>query len=251
MSCRRICRELLSFVRFGELGPRSQPHLDHLAGCASCRDEVGYDREMVQRLRTALAARIEGMDPSPQAWERILRRAQAPDPEPVEGWLARLGAAAIRRRTTTAMAGTALALVLALNMEVVSLMPAMPTDPSMEAVVTDAMSDAGTGGSQRWARPSATGRVPTSDDVAVVPSRVTVTTQPEVRMTGIVAGLTPPSAAATPPEPAPEVRVVLRSVKPIGHLADDDRLDIGSPAPEAPDQEPDPAASPAQAGQPS
>jgi anti-sigma factor RsiW len=138
MSCRRICRELLSFVRFGELGARSQPHLDHLAGCASCRDEVGYDREMVQRLRTALAARIEGMNLSPQVWEQILRRAQAPDPEPADGWLGRLGAAAVRRRTTTAMAGTALALVLALNMEVVSIMPAVTTDASMEAAFTDA-----------------------------------------------------------------------------------------------------------------
>ena len=117
MSCRRVCRELLSFVRFGELGPRSQPHLDHLAGCASCRDEIGYDREMGQRLRMALAARIDGMDPSPQVWEHILRRAQAPDPEP-EGWLGRLGAAAVRRRTTTAMAGTALALVLAHHLPV-------------------------------------------------------------------------------------------------------------------------------------
>lgn len=248
MSCRRICRELLSFVRFGELGPRSQPHLDHLAGCSSCRDEVGYDREMVQRLRAALAARVEGMDPSPQAWEQILRRAQAPDPAPAEGWLARLGVAAARRRTTTAMAGTALALVLALNMEVVSVMPAIPTDASMEAVV----SDVGDGDSLRWARPSATRRSPVVGDAAVEPRFIT-DSQPEIRMTGIVAGLTPPSAAAAPPEPAPEVRVVFRSVEPVGPLADDDRLDTGSRAQEEPDEEPEPgpATSPAIAGQPS
>jgi hypothetical protein len=247
MSCRRVCRELLSFVRFGELGPRSQPHLDHLAGCASCRDEIGYDREMVQRLRMALAARIDGMDPSPQVWEHILRRAQAPDPEP-EGWLGRLGAAAVRRRTTTAMAGTALALVLALNMEVVSMMPAAPIDASMEATITDAES----ADSQRWARPSALRPATATAEDAVGP-RTVVISQPEVRMTGIVAGLTPPSAAATPPEPAPEVRVVFRPAEPVGPLADDDRLDVGSPAQEEPEAEPEPqpAASPAQPGLPS
>jgi hypothetical protein len=247
MSCRRICRELLSFVRFGELGPRSQPHLDHLAGCASCRDEVGYDREMVQRLRVALAARIEGMDPSPQVWEQILRRAQAPDPEPADGWLGRLGAAAARRRTTTAMAGTALALVLALNMEVVSIMPVIPTDASMEAAITDTDG----AGSQRWARPSAVGPETAAGDS--VGPRGVVIARPEVRMTGIVAGLTPPSAAAAPPDAAAEVLVVFRSVEPVGHLADDDRLDAGSPAQEEPDAEPEPqpAASPAEPGQPS
>lgn len=249
MSCRRICRELLAFVRFGELGPRSQPHLDHLAGCPSCRDEVGYDREMVQRLRVALAARIEGMDPSPQAWEQILRRAQAPDPEPVDGWLGRLGAAALRRRTATAMAGTALALVLALNMEVVSIMPAITADATMEAVITDADS---TTSSRRWARPSAVGSAPPTVTEAVGP-RAIVTSQPEVRMTGIVAGLTPPSAAAAAPEPAPEVLVVFRSVERVAHLADDDRLDPGSPAQEEPETEPEPQpeASPAEPGQPS
>ncbi|HSI98907.1 MAG TPA: anti-sigma factor [Patescibacteria group bacterium] len=247
MSCRRVCRELLSFVRFGELGPRSQPHLDHLAGCASCRDEVGYDREMVQRLRAALAARIEGMDPSPQVWEQILRRAQAPDPEPAGGWLSRLGAVAARRRTTTAMAGTALALVLALNMEVVSIMPSMPTDASMEAVLVDTDGV----GSQRWARPSAVRSQTTVGDP--VGPRGVVITRPEIRMTGIVAGLTPPSAAAAPPEPAAEVVVVFRSVEPVGPLADDDRLDVGSAAQEEPrtEPEPQPAASPAEPGQPS
>lgn len=250
MSCRRVCRELLSFVRFGELGPRSQPHLDHLAGCSSCRDEVGYDREMVQRLRTALAARIEGMDPSPQVWEQILRRAQAPDPDPSAGWLTRLGVAAARRRTTTAMAGTALALVLALNMEVVSLMP-VTADPSLDAVVTDAA----TSDSQRWARPSALRQGGTQPAGAGTDApRVIIGAQPEVRMTGIVAGLTPPIASAVAaPDPEPEVRVVFRSVDPVGPLADDDRLDAVSSAQEEPDEEPEPqpAASPAEPGQPS
>ena len=249
MSCRRVCRELLSFVRFGELGPRSQPHLDHLADCGSCRDEIGYDREMVQRLRMALAARIEGMDPSPDVWERILRRAQAPDPVPADGWLARLGAAAARRRTTTAMAGTALALVLALNMEVVSIMPVSPTDAPMEAMDTT-ITALERADPQRWARPSA---IRPSDVVPeAVEPRVVVSTQPETRMTGIVAGLTPPRAAAAAPEPAPEVRVVFRSTQPVGPLADDDRLDPGASAQEEPEAEPEPppAMSPVE-GQPS
>ena len=33
-----------------------------------------------------------------------------------------------------------------------------------------------------------------------------------------------PSAAAAPPQPEPEVRVVFRSVAPAGHLADGDEL---------------------------
>lgn len=247
MSCRRVCRELLSFVRFGELGPRSQPHLDHLAGCGSCRDEVGYDREMVQRLRMALAARIEGMDPSPEVWDRILRRAQAPDPEPVTGWLARLGMAVARRRTTTAMAGTALALVLAMNMEVVSVMPVVTGDASMEAAVIESdASDA-----RRWARPSTIRQAAATERAVEAP--VVASSQPELRMTGIVAGLTPPSAPAAPPEPAPAVRVVFRTVELAGPLADDDRLDVGSPAREESihEPEPQPAASPAEHGLPS
>jgi hypothetical protein len=190
------------------------------------------------------------MDPSPQVWEQILRRAQAPDPEPPSGWLTRLGIAAARRRTTTAMAGTALALVLALNMEVVSLIP-VTADPSLDAVVTEA--DAGD--SQRWARPSARRQdgAPSVEAQAEAP-RVVIATGPEVRMTGIVAGLTPPSASAvTAPDPEPEVRVVFRSAHPVGPLADDDRIDAVSSVPEEPDEEPEPqpAASPAEPGQPS
>lgn len=233
MSCRRIRRELLAFVRFGELGPGTQPHLDHLAGCASCRDEVGYDREMVRRLRAALAARIEGMDPSPSVWEEIRRRAQAADPEPA-GWLARLGAMAVRRRSTTAMAGTALALVLALNMEVVSVVP-LPS-PSAEAAQPN---DGSVATSLRWARAST---------LAVVspeaPERGSVADEPrtEIRMTGLVAGLVPPSTAAEP-EPVPEVRVVFRTRASPEPLADDDRLGPIAPVRE-PQSEPDPPSDP-------
>jgi hypothetical protein len=129
MSCRRICRELLWLARFGQLGPSSQPHLDHLVGCRACRDEVGFDREMVRQLRVALAERIDGLQPSSTAWEGILRRAQAPEPTRLAAWWQRSMGLVVRLRTATAMAGTGLALVLALQMEVMPLMPpASPAD---------------------------------------------------------------------------------------------------------------------------
>jgi hypothetical protein len=130
MTCRRICRELLWLARFGEFGPSSQPHLDHLAGCASCRDEVGYDRAMVQQLRVALAERIEGMTPSPDVWQRILHRAQAAEPAPTRMWSWSTAILA-RLRTVSAVTATGLALVLALNMEVVPV--AMPSASERQA----------------------------------------------------------------------------------------------------------------------
>ncbi len=128
MSCRRICRELLWLSRFGELGPSSQPHLDHLVDCRGCRDEVGVDREMVRQLRTALAARVEGMQPSSSAFETILKRAQAPEPRGFKAWWQRSIGLVGRLRTATAMAGTGLALVLALQMEIMALPATTPSD---------------------------------------------------------------------------------------------------------------------------
>ncbi|MDQ2673193.1 MAG: hypothetical protein M3Y40_00885 [Chloroflexota bacterium] len=131
MSCRRIRRELLWLSRFGELGPSSQPHLDHLVGCRGCRDEVGFDREMVRQLRVALAERVEGIE-STSSFEAILRRAQAPEPTRFAAWWQRSIGLVGRLRTATAMAGTGLALVLALQMEVVPI--AQPTpDMSVES----------------------------------------------------------------------------------------------------------------------
>jgi hypothetical protein len=119
MTCRRICRELLWLARFGEFGPSSRPHLDHLAECRGCRDEVGFDRAMVEQLRRALAERIADAAPSPSAFDRIWERAQVPEPRPgarLRGWSSALIG---RMRFATAMAGTGLALVLALNMNIV------------------------------------------------------------------------------------------------------------------------------------
>ena len=118
MSCRRICRELLWLARFGEFGPSSAPHLDHLADCRNCRDEVGFDRALVQQLRLALAERIEHAAPSPAAWSVILERAQEPE-RGIGGFLrGRAGALAARLRTATAITAMALAGIIATSTHV-------------------------------------------------------------------------------------------------------------------------------------
>lgn len=119
MRCRRICRELLWLARFGEFGPSSAPHLDHLSQCGNCRDEVGFDRALVQQLRLALAERIameEG--PSPSAWEGILERAVAPD-RGIWSFINRHAAGfAARLRTATAVTAMALAGIIATSTHV-------------------------------------------------------------------------------------------------------------------------------------
>ena len=128
MSCRRVRRELLDTVRFGELGPGSAPHLEHLAGCRACREDVGLDRALVAQLRRALAARVEPFSPPSRAWYAILAEAQRPEPRAgIWAWSAGFVG---RLRTATAMAGTGLALLLALNMEVVPVAPAAPAAPA-------------------------------------------------------------------------------------------------------------------------
>ena len=118
MRCERICRELLWLVRFGELGPSSAPHLDHLSGCGSCRDEVGFDRALVQQLRIALAQRIEGAVPSPAAWGAILERAQAPE-RGIGAYLRRhVVSLAARLRVATAVTAMALAGIIATSTQV-------------------------------------------------------------------------------------------------------------------------------------
>lgn len=130
MSCGRVRRELLDTVRFGELGPSSASHLEHLSGCRACRDEVGFDRALVAQLRRALAARVDPLTPPSRAWYAILHEAQRPEAKvSVWTWSATLVA---RLRTATAMAGTGLALVLALNMEVIPLTAPDPEPPVAE-----------------------------------------------------------------------------------------------------------------------
>lgn len=127
MTCRRICRELLWQARFGELGPGSAPHLEHLTDCRSCRDELGFDRALVRQLRTALAARVEGVAPSPHAWEGVLARMARPEPRPsrLRAWSTMLVA---RLRFGSAMAGATLAILVALNVEIVPVRPSDALD---------------------------------------------------------------------------------------------------------------------------
>jgi hypothetical protein len=127
MSCRRIRRELLWLVRFGDFDAGSAPHLDHLAGCQGCRDEVGLDRALVRQLRTALAERIGDATPSPRAWEGVLVRMRQPEPSAMRQWPARLAAVL---RAGSAMAGASLALMLALNLEMVPIGPSVRADAS-------------------------------------------------------------------------------------------------------------------------
>jgi hypothetical protein len=127
MSCRRARRELQWLVQFGEFDQESAPHLDHLAGCRACREEIGIDRALVRQLRTALAARIEDTAPSPTAWDGVLARMRQPEPRRggFRPWAARLAAGL---RAGTAMAGAGLALVLALNLDIVPMAPTPTPD---------------------------------------------------------------------------------------------------------------------------
>ncbi|MEP7082676.1 MAG: hypothetical protein ABI841_06835 [Chloroflexota bacterium] len=122
MSCGRVRRELLERFRFGELGPESAPHLDHLAHCHACRDEVGADRAHVAELRRALAARVGDASPPSGAWHGIVREAQHSEPRESLGmgwWSALVG----KLRVATAMTGTGLALLLTLNLQALPLQP--------------------------------------------------------------------------------------------------------------------------------
>jgi hypothetical protein len=85
-ACRRISREVIEFFRFGELDASSAPHLEHLAVCVDCREEVGFDRELVIQLQRALRARVDGHAPSPNTWIAIRERALQPE----RTWRARL-----------------------------------------------------------------------------------------------------------------------------------------------------------------
>jgi hypothetical protein len=209
MRCRRIRRELLWLSRFGELGPSSQPHLDHLAGCRSCRDEVGFDRAMVEQLRIALAARIESATPSSAAWERILVRAQAPEPAPAIRLWQWSTAVVGRLRFATAMAGTGLALLLALNTQVVGLpgstdsstdwerstlqqVPRVPREQSALAQLTRAWGSNTDGGARR----------PDPESILTVVSRPPTTTVPTV-----------PAEEQTAAPSATELRLVIRPLQ--------------------------------------
>ena len=118
MSCARVCRELLELSRFGELDVRSAPHIEHLVDCRACRDVIGLDRALVQQLRVALQARIDGASPSSAAWDGILRRTQRPEAG-LSAWFRRRSALVLSRlRTATAVSATALAVLIASSTQV-------------------------------------------------------------------------------------------------------------------------------------
>jgi hypothetical protein len=167
MSCRRIRRELLWLVRFGDFDAGSAPHLEHLAGCQGCRDEVGLDRALVRQLRTALAERIGDASPSPRAWEGVMARMSQPEPSMQRPWSARLAAFL---RAGSAMAGASLALVLALNLELAPI-GSVPSPDSTGLEVVTATTPAGRGASLRqWegrAPAAGTGLVREADSTIV------------------------------------------------------------------------------------
>ena len=131
MSCSRTRRELLWLSRYGELDSDSQPHLAHLVGCRDCRDAIGVDRLMVEQLRIALAERVAHASPSPGVWEQILVRAQAPDRGPLLRFLGWSAGFIGLQRAATAIAGSGLALLLAVNTELVPMTVPVDQGPSV------------------------------------------------------------------------------------------------------------------------
>lgn len=105
MSCHRVSRELLERMRFGELDHRSAPHIDHLADCARCQEEVGMDRALVRQLRRALVERVEEREPSPTAFAVVRERALREEDHAT--WLTRTW-----RWVRLAPAGAAMAVML-------------------------------------------------------------------------------------------------------------------------------------------
>lgn len=112
MSCRRLRRELVDAVRFGGGLLRSGPHLDHLERCRTCRQEVSFDRELVHAVRRSLQARVDGADPSPDAWSAVMREIGVPERGVLAWFRARSALLLARLRTATAVSALALAVVI-------------------------------------------------------------------------------------------------------------------------------------------
>lgn len=138
MSCGRLRRELVELFRYGGLDVRSAPHLDHLAACRACRDEVGFDRALVQQLRLALAERVATAAPSADAWSGILARAQVPE----SGWRRWLRSQSMvlagRLRTATAVSAMALAVIIAAGTDVaIEVSDGAPGTPSASDILAE------------------------------------------------------------------------------------------------------------------
>ena len=220
MSCRRIRRELLWLVRFGDFDAESAPHLEHLASCQDCRDEVGLDRALVRQLRTVLAARIGDATPSPSAWEGVLARMRQPEPSVARPWTSRLAAFL---RAGSAMAGASLALVVALNLEMAPIGAAPSPDISNVGAVT-AGAPAGHGsGLRHWeGRAPAAGAGPVSEAPGSVVLVPTVSEQLPLGRDALQAA--PPAAAESAPDPTNTivVRVIPVDMATISTASPDD-----------------------------
>ena len=228
MSCRLIRRELLRLTRFREFGPDSERHLEHLAGCRACRDEVGCDRHTVRLLRAALEARVEGLEPSSAVWEQVRDRAQASEPSVGRWPWRRLSDVMAFGRTLTAVAGTGLALVLALNTQVVTVTLPQPDAASSRPLA------AGTGVPSAWdrlPRPTTTGETREVGQIVWHPD-------PEGLVTAVDAGtlsstLTSPVVEEPVEEAPPEIVSPVRPRAPEPPPADEERRD--GPGAEGPD----------------
>jgi hypothetical protein len=219
MSCRRIRRELLWLVRFGDFDVGSAPHLEHLAGCQDCRDEVGLDRALVRQLRTALAARIGDATPSPSAWEGVLARMRQPEPRATRPWTTRLAGLL---RAGSAMAGASLALIVALNLEMTPI-GAVPVPDSSDVGAVTASTSAGHGsGLRHWeGRAPAAGTGPVNDVPGTVTWMPNVNEQLPLDRDALQAA--PPAAEAAPdPTNSIVVRVIPVDMATISTVGPDD-----------------------------
>jgi hypothetical protein len=242
MSCRRICRELLWLVRFGPFDAQSAPHLEHLSGCSACRDEVGLDRALVRQLRTALEARVGVAVPSPTAWEGVLERMRQPEPRllRLRSWPMRFAAAL---RAGTAMAGAGLALVLALNLEVVPIGPVVQPEP-----VPDRQGGSPDGIPQ-WIETSPIVQAPATDDGRADDGAEAVPAAEQLPITRFGRGPNP-NAAAEPAEVTEEPRPDAWQVIAIRLVPADAVVVAGGPAGGADEgaDEPDPVPDPPMEG---
>jgi hypothetical protein len=204
VSCRRIRRELLWLVRFGDFDAASAPHLEHLAGCQGCRDEVGLDRALVRQLRTALAARIGDASPSPSAWEGVLARMSQPEPSILRPWSARLAAFL---RAGSAMAGASLALIMALNLELAPI-GSIPSPASSDPEVVSASTPAGRGaGLRHWeGRAPAAGTGLVHEELATVVWVPTPSEQLPLARTTLAESASEDADAAPPADPVEDAQ---------------------------------------------
>ena len=227
MGCSRTRRELLWLTRFGELGPSSAPHLDHLATCRSCRDEVGFDRALVEQLRVALAERIAGEEPSPGSWSVIVERALAPETG-IGGFLrGHMVSIAARLRLATAVSAMALAAIIATSTQVVI------TDPDLGSAETEVRASAA--GEQFERQPLVPRARQASTPVIYVPA--SAPRDPEVAFLSSASSVL---FATAPQEPAAEPTIFIGPV--ISRLtpadADDGRATALASGADAPDPAP-------------